>query len=110
MSRKELVKKAIHMDKPEYVPIFLYNKDQEDSDLVVIEIVKHWMGENKDISEWGFKWKKHDKTMGQPKEPLIKDWDDFINLTIPDPYDKRRFEGVKETMEKYGDSIWQALH
>lgn len=108
MSRKELVRKAIHMDKPDYAPIFLYNKDQEDSDMVVIEVVKHWMGENKDISEWGFKWEKHDETMGQPKEPLIKVWEDFDKLKVPDPYDKRRFEGVKETMEKYGDKYYLA--
>ena len=108
MKRREIVKKAIYMDKPEYAPIFLYNKDQEDSDIVVIEVVKHWMGENKDISEWGFKWEKHDETMGQPKEPLIKDWEDFDKLKVPDPYDKKRFDGVKETMEKYGDKYYLA--
>ena len=108
MNRKELVKKAIHMDKPEYAPIFLYNKDQKDSDMVVIEVVKHWMGVNKDISEWGFRWEKHDNTMGQPKESFIKTWDDFGALRIPDPYSECRFEGVDETMKQYGDKYYLA--
>lgn len=108
MTRKELVKRAIYFQKPERIPIFLYNKDQEDSDIVIIEVVKHWMGEKKDISEWGFKWVKHDETMGQPKEPLIKDWDDFDNMKIPDPYDKKRFYDVKETMERFGDKYYLA--
>lgn len=108
MTAKELVKKAIRMESPPNVPVFLYNKDQEDSDMIVMEVVKHWMGENKDISEWGFKWEKHDDTMGQPKEPLIKSWDDFGRLKVPDPYNKTRFDDVLETMKKYGDKYYLA--
>jgi len=108
ISRKELVKKAIHMDKPERVPILLYNKDQEDSDIVVIEVVKYWMGKDKDISEWGFKWEKRDETMGYPKEVLIKTWDDFGKLKVPDPYNKDRFKDVRQIMKKYGDKYYIA--
>lgn len=96
------------MGGPDRVPIFLYNKDQEDSDMVVIEVEKQWAGENKDISEWGYRWEKQDETMGQPKEALIKTWDDFDTLRLPDPYDPHRFDGVRETMEKYGDKYYLA--
>lgn len=108
MNSKELVRKAIHMDKPSRVPILLYNKDFEDSDIIMIEVVRHFMGEKRNISEWGFKWERHDETMGQPKEEIIKTWDDFCKLKVPDPYDKSRFAGVRETMTKYGEKYYVA--
>lgn len=108
MREKERVKRAIQMSGLDRVPIFFFNKDFEDSDIIVIEVIKHWMGDNKDCSEWGFKWEKHDDTMGQPKEELIKSWDDFAGFLKPDPYDENRFSGVSETMKKYGDKYYLA--
>ena len=108
MNTKERVNRAVHMNNPDRVPLILYNKDFEHSDMIVIEVVKHWMGPNKDVSEWGFVWEKHDATMGQPKEELIKSWEDFNSLKIPDPYDRKRFDGVKETMAKYGAKYYVA--
>ena len=105
---KERVKKAIHMESPDTIPIFLYNKDFEESDIIIYEVIKHWMGHNKDMSEWGFQWERLDGTMGHPKETLIKSWDELDNLFVPDPYDKNRFDGVKEIMEKYGDKYYLA--
>lgn len=108
MTRKERVKSAIYMKKPDQLPVYLYNKDQEESDIVVVDVVKQWMGENKDSSEWGFKWIKHDGTMGQPKEELIKTWDDLAKLKVPDPYDANRFSEVPKIMENYGDKYYLA--
>ena len=70
MNRKENTIKAIHFDKPDYVPIIFINKDKEQSDLIMIDIVKQWMGEKKDRSEWGFEWERSDETMGQFKDIL----------------------------------------
>lgn len=108
MNGKELVKKAVHMDSPSRVPILLYNKDFEDSDIIMIEVVRHFMGEKRNISEWGFKWERHDETMGQPKEEIIKTWEDFDKLKVPDPYDKSRFDSVAGTMAKYGEKYYIA--
>ena len=49
------------------------------------------MGENKDVSEWGFKWERNDETMGQPREERIKSWEDFDRMKLPDAYDEARF-------------------
>lgn len=103
MNRKEQVKKAIHLHGPAYVPILFFNKDKEQSDIIMIDVVKHYVGPDKDTSEWGFKWERYDETMGQPKEEIIKDWIDFDKLVVPDPYDKERFLKVKETKELYGE-------
>ena len=108
MDRRELVNKAINMEKPDRVPILLFNKDKEDSDIVMIDVVEFWMGKNKNISEWGFKWEKKNETMGYPKEPLIKTWEDLDRFKIPDPYDKNRFNKVKDTINKYGDKYYIA--
>lgn len=103
MNRREQVKRAIKMQGPDYVPILYFNKDKEQSDLIMIDVVRHFMGPNGDTSEWGFKWDREDETMGQPVEELIKNWEDFARLTPPDPNDKERFAKVKETMALYGD-------
>ena len=103
MTRLENVRKAISMQKPEYVPMIYYNKDQELSDVIVIEVVSqfHYKGEWR--SEWGFEWESHDGTMGQPKEELLKNWDDLESLAVPDPHEYRRFEHTAPLMAKYGD-------
>lgn len=103
MARLGQVKKAIHMNGPDYVPILFFNKDKEQSDVIMIDVVRHFMGANEDTSEWSFKWERHDETMGQPKEEVIKSWNEFDKLVIPDAYEKERFDKVKEIMEFYGD-------
>lgn len=108
MNRKELAKAAIHMQKPDRVPLLLYNRDFDQSDIIVIEVVKQWGGPNRDTSEWGFVWEREDDTMGQPREPLIPDWDDFGKLHCPDPYDPTRFSHVAPIMEQYGDRYYVA--
>ena len=64
-----------------------------------------FMGEARNLSEWGYKWDILDKnlTLGQPKTPVIKTWDDFDHYKAPDPYDKSRFSHVAGEMEKYGE-------
>ncbi|RKX91858.1 MAG: hypothetical protein DRZ90_14520 [Spirochaetes bacterium] len=108
MTKKEKVKKAIQMNDPGNVPILFFNRDKEESDLVMIDVVKHYMGKKRDLSEWGFRWESKDQTMGQPMEDLIKSWDDFDTLKIPDPYDKTRFSHVEDEMKRYGDSYYLA--
>ncbi|NSW90386.1 MAG: hypothetical protein HPY74_06875 [Firmicutes bacterium] len=108
MTEKERVKRAILMDGPDCVPLFLFNKDIEQSDIVILEVVKHFMGEKRDYSEWGFQWERYDDTMGQPKGSIIKTWDDLEKLKIPDPFDTRRFAGVKDAMLKYGEKYYLA--
>lgn len=41
MNRKEQVKKAIRMEGPDYVPVLYFNKDQEMSDIILIDVVRH---------------------------------------------------------------------
>lgn len=103
MGRIEQVNKAIHTKNPGYVPILFFNKDKDQSDIIMIDVVRHFMGSKEDTSEWGFIWERHDETMGQPKVELVKDWDEFSKFKIPDAFDKTRFSQVEEIRKQYGD-------
>jgi len=108
LNSAERVKRAVHFEKPDRAPILLYNRDFEQSDIIITEVVTHWGGENRDVSEWGFTWEKLDGTMGQPKEPLMKSWDEPGCLRVPDASDPTRFAAVPEIKRKYGDKYYVA--
>jgi len=91
------------MQKPDYVPILYFNGDKSKADVILVDVVKHFTGDNNDISEWGFAWERSDDTMGQPKKPLLKSWSDFKNLHIPDAFDSTRFIEIDRAREQYGN-------
>jgi uroporphyrinogen-III decarboxylase len=97
----ERVKKAIRIEKPDRTPILLYNRDFDESDLIITEVIDHWGGSNKDVSEWGFVWEKHDGTMGQPKDALIKSWSDIGSLRVPRVDDWDRYGAAAGAIKKY---------
>lgn len=101
MTRFEQVRKAMRFQSPDYVPILFFNRDKEQSDIQIIDVVQHFQGEHQDTSEWGFVWESFDQTMGQPKEALIRQWADLDELKLPDPSDKTRFAGAQEIMDRY---------
>jgi hypothetical protein len=103
MRSKDRVRKAIRMGLPDRTPILLYNRDFDQSDLIVTDIVRNFSGANRDCSEWGFCWRKRDGTMGQPMEPLIGNWSDLDALSFPDAFDVHRFDNVSALMKQYSE-------
>ena len=108
VGRCEQVRRAIHRQGPDYVPLLFFNQDKEQSDIVVVDVVRHFMGTAEDRSEWGFVWKKLDRTMGQPLKPLMPDWGRLKSLEVPDPSDPRRFAHVPGVMDEYGERYYLA--
>ena len=106
--RRDEVIKAITFQGPAYLPIYFFNRDQDQSDIVAAEVQHHFMGPDKNISEWGFFWERLDETMGQPRDYLIKDWADLERLVIPDLADSRRFSQVSEFNKNYPDRFRMA--
>ncbi|NLC68308.1 MAG: hypothetical protein GX754_05880 [Clostridiaceae bacterium] len=47
LDSKQQVKKAINMQGPEYVPLLFFNKDQEQSDIILIDVGRHFLGDNR---------------------------------------------------------------
>jgi len=84
------------------------NRDQELSDIVMVDVVRHFLGGKKDRSEWGFRWERRDRTMGQPREPVIREWADLDGFRAPDPQDPARFDQVAPTRERYGERYYCA--
>ena len=107
-SRCEQVRRAIHRRGPDYVPILFFNQDKEHSDIIVVDVVRHFMGASEDRSEWGFAWEKLDRTMGQPREPILPDWQGLSALRVPDPDDPDRFAHVAGVMREYGERYYLA--
>ncbi len=46
--------------------------------------------------------------MGQPREPLLPDWDRLANLQMPQPADPGRFSHVAGVMNQYGERYYLA--
>ena len=106
--RCEQVRRAIHRRGPDYVPLLFFNQDKEQSDIVVVDVVRHFMGAAEDRSEWGFSWEKLDRTMGQPLKPLLPDLGRLKSLEVPDPGDPGRFAHVPGVMDEYGERYYLA--
>ena len=106
MNRKDLVKKTIKFQDPNRIPLFIFNGDRNDSDIMQIDLERFYLGSKKNITEWGFEWDNPDPLlMGTPIKPPISKWDDFEyykNYKKPNPFDKTRFNEVSEVIAKYG--------
>ena len=103
MGRKNQVYRAVDMKKPDYVPVLFLNKDLEQSDIIMAGVTRDFMGEGKNVSEWGFKWERRDDTMGQPIDSVINSYADMDGLMIPDSRDKSRFDTIAEAKALYGE-------
>ena len=108
MACRDEVYKSVTFNKPAYVPIYYFNQDQDQSDIVSFEVQKHFLGAKKDHSEWGFTWERMDETMGQPTTNVINNPDDLMALVVPDIYNPERFYGLEEFNRKYPDRFRMA--
>ncbi len=106
--RRDQVFKALTFQNPSYVPIYYFNQDQDQSDLVAFEIQRHFIGADKDRSEWGFSWNRMDETMGQPLINLIDEPSQLVDLAAPDPADPERFTGIESFNQLYSDRFRMA--
>jgi len=101
--RRDQVIKAFTFQNPAYVPIYFFNQDQDQSDLVAFAVQRHFLGDGRDRSEWGFAWSRMDETMGQPESNLIDDPAQLADLASPDPADPQRFTGIEAFNQLYPD-------
>ena len=106
--RRELVVRAIRRQNPPRVPLFFFNRDRERSDIILIDVVRNFGGQQEDRSEWGFRWSRLDRTMGQPAEALLRRWEDLEGFAGPDAGDPGRFARVGQTMARFGDRYYLA--
>lgn len=98
MTRKEVVKRAIHFQDPGRIPMFFFNGDLSNSDIYQVVLEDWYMGEKRDLTEWGFYWDKDDNDpagMGVPRDIFVKEWDqleDYVKNHAPNPFREDRFK------------------
>lgn len=96
MEKKTIVLDAIEFNRPDRIPIWAFNKDKTDGDILSYELFPFHEGEV-EKSDWGYIWENlNDGTIGQPKKPVILDWKDLKNYTFPNPDSTNRFKGISE--------------
>lgn len=101
MNSVERVRRTFRFEKPDRIPMVFFNKDKEQGDIVMIDIQDHYGGDDGLVSEWGFRWERLDKTMGQPVDSLIHDWEaDFGRLQKPKLNREKREAWVKAQIQK----------
>ena len=105
MTRKEAVKRAIKMQNPGRIPMFVFNEADyvdPDTDILKITLEDWYLGEKGDWTEWGFFWDRDpaDPTsMGVPRDVTIKEWDqleEYKKTLAPNPYREDRWKAAKE--------------
>lgn len=103
MTSKERVKCAAYFQNPDRLPVVMVNREMEKSDIIFCDVVKHFEGEKKDTSEFGFTWERLDETMGQPLGCPLADLDLLEEYQFPDPKREDRFLDAFEQMKRYGE-------
>ena len=111
ISRKEVVKKALHFDNPPYAPLMYYGLDRiAKSDAVMLTVENMYGGEDGRTTEWGFKWKESggEFKLGIVQEPIIADWEDLETYQLPDIDRPDRFDQARPIMQQYPDKYFIA--
>lgn len=96
MTKRELVYKAIEFDSPDLVPVWFFNRDHEQGEILRFNL---WLdnGQIEGWHEWGYKLQQlDDGTMGHPTEPIIADWTQLECFPFPSLDEKRRSRGIEE--------------
>jgi len=110
-TRKENVKRAIHFQDPEYIPLLYYNLEEtKESDIALIPVQKMFGGSDGRTSEWNFIWKEQDTpfALGLVERSPVPEWEDLktYHPLVVNSWD--RFELGREIMEAYKDRYYIA--
>jgi uroporphyrinogen decarboxylase len=96
MTKKERVYSAIEFKNPDKIPIWAFNKDEDKGDIISYKLFPG-NGDDNRKSDWGYTFENlGNGTMGQPKKPVIPDWDMLNFYDFPDPDSILRFQGIDE--------------
>ena len=111
MTRKENVKRAVHFENPDYIPLMYYGlNDLDKSDAALLRVVEMRGGSDGLVSEWGFKWKPDilGYEFTQVETPAIRDWSDLNGYRPFDINDQVRFSQARELMSSNPDCYYIA--
>lgn len=98
MTSKQRVLKALRFDNPDRVPIFMFNRDYEYSDIAMLTYARanDFTPKVHGETEWGYVQVSVDKTAGQVVHSPVKDWNDLESYLPLDPNRPERYAHIKE--------------
>lgn len=108
MDAVQLVNDTLLYRNRERIPMVYFNRDLEKADMIMIDVCDQFMGADKDVSEWGFRWERCDESMGQPSCGILKSEEEVMNYKKPYVSDEVRFSFVSEKMERYPGKYYLA--
>ena len=95
MIRRDVVRKAIKFQSPEYTPLMYYNpKFIDRADAIPVAIETMFGGANELTCEWGFEWEANDAQFkfGIAKKPAIGSYEELESYVPLDVNRKGRFD------------------
>jgi len=96
MTGRQVVCDAIAFNSPERMPVWMFNRDQDDGDILMYSL-GIWNPDGS--SEWGYKLENlGDGTAGQPGDPVIPTWD--ATYHFPELNRKQRLVAAAEFNER----------
>ena len=99
MTPREVVKRAIRFEGPEWVPVYMFNRDPLDGDILSYGLC---LGEG-ERNEWGYAFSNlDDGTMGQVKQAVLPRWEDLDSFEAPPIDAERRLAGLEELRKTAG--------
>lgn len=103
MNSKERVKRAIRFENPDKVPIFMFNRDFEYSDIAMLTYARadNFVPSTEGETEWGYVQVSVDKTAGQVVYSPVQDWDNLVNYKAPDPELPERYTHIEKYCKEH---------
>ena len=111
MTRRDVVRKAIRFQSPEYIPLMYYNpKFIDRADAIPVAIETMFGGDNELTCEWGFEWQANDVQFkfGIAKKPAIASYDELDHYVPLDVTRKGRFDKLLELKAQSPDTYYFA--
>jgi len=105
MTSREIVRRAVRFERPERLPLELpepYGNDFASVGLTPSPDARP----SKGVDEWGAVWENIGvSTLGEVKDPPLKDWRDFDRLHVPDIREPRRFSQLEQARQRAGEKF-----
>jgi len=108
MTSREVVGRTIKFEGADRIPYAL--APEYGSDFASVGMVRSPDARPKSgVDEWGCVWENIGvSNLGEVKQPVLTDWADWDNLTIPDIRDPKRWESLADARNRAGDKFLMA--
>jgi len=105
MTGREIVRRAVRFERPERLPLDL--PEQYGNDFASVGLTPSPDARpSKGVDEWGAVWENIGvSTLGEVKDPPLKDWRDLDRLHVPDIREPRRFSQLEGARERSGEKF-----